>query len=214
VSGTAAGGAPTGTVSFYICNPSQVTGAAGSEQCAGSGATGDGTLVQAVTPLTAGPGANQSQATTTTAVTANQIGVWCFRSTYVSDSPVYTGSDGNAHAECFTVTNAASATSTQSWVPNDHVVVATDAGTLSGRLTISLRSGTCSGPVVYTEPAPYDGSADVTAPITRDTVNTTAVTAANNVTPYFWRIVFTPTSSFATGFTKCETTSITINNNP
>ena len=33
VTGTIAGGNPTGTVSFYLCNPSQVTGTAGNEVC-------------------------------------------------------------------------------------------------------------------------------------------------------------------------------------
>ena len=37
VEGVAAGGTPTGTVDFFICDPSQVQGAAGSETCATGG---------------------------------------------------------------------------------------------------------------------------------------------------------------------------------
>ena len=37
VTGVAAGGTPSGTVAFSICDPTQVQGAAGSENCATGG---------------------------------------------------------------------------------------------------------------------------------------------------------------------------------
>ena len=93
---------------------------------------------------------------------------------------------------------------------------------LAGTLSITLRSGTCTGTVVYTEPVPNGGA--FTATTAGAVYNTTNATVFVGTNPdgtaglaagtYFWSVTFTPTSSFATGFTKCETSTLTINNNP
>jgi len=212
VTGDSAAGSPTGTVTFFICNPGQVTGSAGAEICP----DGAGSQVGSPVTVTAIGGSNPPQTeATSAAVTANQLGVWCFRAAYTPDTAFYTGSSGDGHRECFTVTTTSSGTTQQNWLPNDHVVVSTPAGTLAGTLSIRLLSGSCDpavGTVVYTEPLPNGGA--ITVPATVDTTNTTFKVDAANAGSYFWRIVFTPTSSFATGFTKCETSTVTVNDNP
>jgi hypothetical protein len=222
VTNTSGSTGPTGTVNFYICTPSQVTGTGTSAHCAGTGSTGDGTLKQSVTPLTAGPNTNQSQATTTIAVVADTLGVWCFRADYVPDTTVFTGSTDNTNDECFSVTTTSSASSAQNWLPNDHVTISTPTGSLAGTLSITLRSGNClTGTVVYTEPVPNSGAFTATAAgATYDTTNgsvtaTTFKVDTNNAAAYYWKIVFTPTSSFGGGaITKCETSTVTVNDNP
>lgn len=228
VTGTAAGGPPPGSVNFYICTPSQVTiGTDGLAHCAGTGSTGDGGPVggtstgNPVSVTTVSGSTTQSEATSSPTVTANALGVWCFRADYVPTGTLYTGSSDNSNDECFTVTTTSSATSKQNWLPNDHIDISTATGaSLTGTLDISLRSGSCSGTKVYQEPAPYDGSdSTVSVPIAGgiDTSNSTFkvdVSPDANAGTYYWRIVFVPNSSFATGFTKCETSTVTINDSP
>jgi hypothetical protein len=97
-------------------------------------------------------------------------------------------------------------------------VVSTPTGSLAGTLVITLRSGTCNGTVVYTEPVPNNGAFTATAAgATYPTTNSTFKVHADpngNTGTYFWNITFTPTSTFATGFTKCETSTVTVDNNP
>jgi hypothetical protein len=217
VTGSAAGGDPTGTVNFFICGP------------IASPATCDGTT-NVGTPVSGNPqtcvpdGTVPPNDTTYTcsatsgSVTPTAIGRYCFRGEY-SGNTVYNGSSDSSATECFTVTTSSSGTSVQNWLPNDHVVLSTATGAnLTGTLDIDLRSGSCTGTVVYQEPAPYDGSVNtVTAPITVDTTNSTFKVHASptdNTGTYYWSIVFNPNSSFATGFTKCETSTVTINDNP
>jgi len=217
VTGDSADGFPTGNVTFFICNPSQVTGTAGNEVCA----SGDGTQVGSPVPTTniALSDPPQTEATSA-AVTANQLGVWCFRASYEPTNPVYTGSDGDGHRECFTVRTTSSGTSAQNWLPNDHVVVSTATGTLAGTLSITLHSGSCDGAVVYTEPVPNGGAFTATAAgAVYNTTNGSVPATTFKVNDalqgtYYWSIVFTPDSPFADGFTKCETSTVSINDNP
>jgi hypothetical protein len=90
VTGNAAGGSPTGNVSFFVCGP--VTGPPG---CA----TG-GTAVGGPVPLTGGAG-NTATASSVT-FSPGSAGVWCFRAEYSGDTNYGPGSDGSS-AECFTV---------------------------------------------------------------------------------------------------------------
>jgi hypothetical protein len=223
VTGAAGGGFPEGTVSFYLCGPSEVSGSTGSEVCA----IGDGTKQGADATLT--HVANEtikSEATSAgfTVTSTTTLGVYCYRAVYHSTSAVYDGvDDANTHSECFTVTNAASASSTQDWLPNDHVTITADASSIAGTLSIQLIKGTLgatcaasTGTVKYTEPVPNGGAFTATSSgATYDTTNATFKVAVADAGDYFWRIVFTPTSSFAGGaVTKCETSSVSINNNP
>ncbi len=90
VTGNAAGGSPSGTVSFFICGP--FTSASG---CAGGGKAVGGPV-----PLTAGANNTATAASITFSPTGH--GVWCFRAEYSGDSNYSPGSDGSA-GECFTV---------------------------------------------------------------------------------------------------------------
>jgi hypothetical protein len=213
----AGGGSPTGSVNFYICNPNQVTGTGANAHCAGTGSTGDGTAVTGnPVALNTAFGVDKSDATSG-AVTANILGVWCFRATYTPATDLFGGSSGDDNRECFSVGSSSSGTSAQKWLPNDHVVVSTPTGSLPGTLSITLRRGACDGNVVYTEPVPNSGAFTATAAgASYDTTNgsvpaTTFVVNTGNQDTYFWRIIFTPDSAFATGFTKCENSVVTVN---
>jgi len=82
-------------------------------------------------------------------------------------------------------------------------------------LSITLRSGTCDGTVVYTEPVPSGGAFTATTggaayTTTNDTFSVATATAGT----YYWKTIFTPTSSFAAGYTDCELSTVAINDNP
>ena len=123
------------------------------------------------------------------------------------------------------MTTTSSGASLQNWLPNDRVTVSSVGGVaLSGNLVITLREGSCTGAVKYTEDG--DPATGGIQPITLsntpsgtnfDTTNSTfKVTAANIAAGgvYYWSAVFTSTNTFVTGFTKCETSTLSINDNP
>src|SRR5205823_13093287 len=87
VTGDPADGFPEGTVTFFICNPGQVTGTAGNEVCPATAGS------QVGSPVTATDVSGETIKTeaTAAAVKANQLGVWCFRATYTPISAVYDG---------------------------------------------------------------------------------------------------------------------------
>ena len=211
LSGTA--GTPTGSVDFFLCQPTDVTAGG----CEGSAGTKIG-----VTKSLSG-GSATSDAASGTATTT--LGKYCWRAQYGGDGVYNAASHTNAGSECFTVRTSSSGSSQQNWLPNDRVTVSTPTGTVAGTLSIQLIEGTLgttcagsTGTVRYTEPVPNGGAFTATvAGASYDTTNGTVAgttfraTATGN---YYWRAVFTPTSTFASGFTLCETTSLTINNNP
>lgn len=220
VTGTAAGGTPTGDVNFFICSPSQVTGTGSNARCvAGTGTA----LTGNPRPLSAVAGSNPpaAQVTSSPAVTANVLGVWCFRATFVpggSNAANYNGSSDNSNGECFTVRTTSAMTSLQEWLPNDTITLTSAGGiNLTGTLVVTLREGSCTGTVKYTEPtftSPAGGWASGTE---FETTNSSfSVTAANIAAGgvYYWRAVFTSSNEFVDGFTKCETSTLSINNNP
>jgi hypothetical protein len=211
ITGTDAGGTPTGTVDFFICDPTQTTGAAGNEVCsAGTALAGNPRTATAI----AGSSPPKSQATSSPAVVANKLGVWCFRAVYTpggANGSHYRGSNDSTHGECFTVTTTPSATSAQNWLPNDTVTVGPAGGAaLNGTLDITLRSDTCTGTVRYTEPTiTLSNTAPGSQFVTHNSIFT--VTTVNQGT-YYWSIVFTPAAgSFEHGFTKCENSTLSIN---
>jgi hypothetical protein len=111
VTGSAFGGVPTGTVSFWVCAPDELSGAVGSEFCD----DGDGTaLAGNPRPLSTNQADPTKSATALSSpgVAGNTAGVWCFRATYTPTGNTYTGSSDNSHGECVTVAKAASSTVT------------------------------------------------------------------------------------------------------
>ena len=84
---------------------------------------------------------------------------------------------------------------------------------LTGTLSVTLRSGTCLGTVVFTEPT-NTTLTGVASGTSFDTTNTIFKVRTATAGTYFWRIVFTPTNTSIGGVTKCETSTVTINDAP
>jgi hypothetical protein len=93
VTGNAAGGSPTGTVSFYECGPT-----ASAQAC-----TSMGNPVGSAVGLTAGAGNTSSS--TSVSFTPTGTGYWCFAGYYSGDSN-YSASSDTSTDECFDVTAA------------------------------------------------------------------------------------------------------------
>jgi hypothetical protein len=209
VTGTTAGGTPTGTVSFWICNPSQVTGAVGAEVCA----SGDGTLILP-DPKTLTSASATSATAVSGPVTANVVGIWCFRAVYTPDTPNYTGSGDATHGECFIVTDSTSASSLQEWLPNDQATITSAGGTaLNGTLSFTLYdSDDCSGTVL--RPAQEFDLVNATSLEDRTKKTTNTDVFVNSTNEVSWKVFFDSDNPLVADTTHCETTSLTIDNNP
>ncbi len=207
VTGAAAGGTPTGTVNFFICDPTQVTGGAGSEVCAGGTALSGNPRTATAIALSNPP---QSEATSSPAVTANQTGVWCFRATYTPDTNGYIGSSDATHDECFTVTDTTSTTTAQDWLPNDSATITSGGSALNGSVSFTLyNAGGCTGTVLYAEgPIAVNGS--TTMPLI--THNTSVKVTATGSTTVSWKVVYTSNNANVSGSNTCESTTLNITN--
>jgi uncharacterized repeat protein (TIGR01451 family) len=159
---------PTGTITFFLCNPSEVT-AGGCE----SGGT------QVGDPVTIDSGSATSESADASLTTT--AGTYCWRAEYTPDpdgAKFYAaGTETNSDSECFTVVKNQPTLTTQlsadSILNTDSV---TDTATLagatddaSGAITISVYSGSdasaCDGTAVASETASpaTDGNGDYTA---------------------------------------------------
>ena len=224
ITGAAGGGFPDGTVKFYLCDPDQtslVNSGAGTEFCD----VGNGTLVDANNNGGAVSTTHVANETIKTEATSagvsfsatSKLGVWCFRAEFTSTTAVYNDSKGGDHTECFTIANAASATSAQDWLPNDQITITSDAGSIAGTITVKLLKGGCDPSAqgvteIYTDGSAVAFTADADGN-TYTTNNQTHKVTAAGPDDYYWRAVFTPTSSFAGGvITKCEHSTLTITN--
>ncbi|HXJ80394.1 MAG TPA: IPTL-CTERM sorting domain-containing protein [Candidatus Methylomirabilis sp.] len=191
VSGT--GPTPTGTVTFFLCGPAQVTSA---------GCPTGGTQVG--TSKTLSNGSATSDSTNNT----NTPGKYCWRAEYSGDT-TYTGSSHtDAIAECFNVPGPSIST-----LPDPvtgHVGdVLNDSATLSGpipagTLLFSLfppEDQSCSGTPVFT------ATVNVTGPGTFSTTNAVSTTGDNTATElgtYHWSAVFTPTGGGSQLIANCD----------
>jgi hypothetical protein len=203
VTGTTAGGTPTGTIHFFICNPTQVAANGGDCSSGGTALTDETAL--------AGPGATQSHADSD-AVNANVVGTWCFRAVYEPDTNNYTGSHDWSTGECFTVQDSTSITSGQTWVPNDTADVTSTGGTaLNGTLTIVLyESSDCSGTAVPGQTYTFTLT-NAASPAERVTTNSTYSVSVDKTVS--WQVTFTPAAgSNVTGNHHCETSTVTVTN--
>ena len=212
-----ADGTPTGTITFYVCDPTQTTGAAGAEVCA----TG-GTLLNAPTAAAVSGSNPPASSADSTAVIANMVGTWCFRAVYTpggANGGNYNGSSDARHSECFVITDSTGATSAQTWLPNDSATITSVGGTaLSGTLSFTLYdSDNCTGTVLYqedTDPVtagvqPYSFT-NAASPVVRSTNNSTvSVTTSKTVS---WLVTFTSSNSLVSGSSHCEKTALTITN--
>jgi len=202
VSASGLGGVPTptGSVKFFICSPSQLSGGA----CPSPNGTfvdvgGDEPNGETLTPdpIDATKANAESDS-----FTPNVIGTWCWRGEYSGDQfydPVTDASIG----ECFTVTDTSSITTDQKWLPNDTASVTTAGGTaVSGTVTFTLyENGTCSAPAKAT-------FTDSSAPF--ETNNTSVYTSTQTIS---WRAHFESNNGVAASDSSCETSTVTINNN-
>jgi hypothetical protein len=202
------GGTPTGTVTFFVCTPTQVTANGGT--CSSSG-----TQVGSAVQTTAVAGSNPPQSTATSSgVTANATGTWCFRGVYTpggANGANYTGSSDASTDECFTVTDTTTSTSNQNWLPNDTGSVSSKNGApLNGTLSAQLfTSGDCSGSPVSGQL--YSTTLNGTSSMgTVTTTNKTFLVSAS--TAVSWLVKFTSSDSNVAGSMHCESTSLTINN--
>jgi hypothetical protein len=211
VQATLAGdGTPTGTVTFFVCDPTQTSGGA----CPAPNGTQVGSAVTTQAISGSSPPASSADSAM---VTVNKTGTWCFRAVYTpggANGSNYTGSSDASSTECFTVNDSTLSTSAQTWLPNDTAVVTPANGApLNGTLSAQLYTGgTCaSGSEVsgqlYSKTLTNATSA---ADRTLTTNNTTfSVTTSTSVS---WQVTFTSTDSNVTPSSHCESTSLTINN--
>ncbi len=200
-------GPPTGTVMFFVCDPTQTVGGACPDP--------NGSLVSSTTNLTPISGSNPpASSADSAAVTVNKTGTWCFRAVYTpggANGSNYSGSADASSGECFTVTDTTSSSSAQDWLPNDTATVTSANGApLSGTLSAQLFMGdTCTGTPVsgqgYSKTLSGTG-----ASATLTTSNTTFKVTAN--ASVSWLVTFTSTDPNVSGSSHCESTDLTITN--
>jgi hypothetical protein len=208
---TSGDGTPTGTVTFFICDPTQTTG--------GACPTGGSQVGSPVTTTAVANSSPPASSADSSAVTANQTGTWCWRAVYTpggANGSNYTGSSDASSGECFTVTDTTGSTSAQTWQPNDTATVAAGAGaplngTLSAQLYTGDNCGATSGSAVngqlYTKTlANATSAADRTL-----TTNNTSFSVSTS-SAVSWLVTFTSTDSNVAGSSHCESTSLTITN--
>jgi hypothetical protein len=207
--------APTGDVTFFLCNSSQLSASGLCES--------GGTNIGSVTLVDTAPPVGESSATSAQVNTPGaQLGPgkYCFRAEWPGDVsyPTPLVHFGSGNAECFFVRDTTSASSLQNWLPNDQATITAGSSStvLNGTLAFQLFSGDNCG---VTSGSPITGQSyshtltNAASPATRATSNQTfVVTAANNAGAYSWRVTFTSTDPNVLGSSHCQKTVITITN--
>jgi hypothetical protein len=202
-------GTPTGTVTFFVCNPAQVSGGT----CPDGSGTQVGSAVTATAVANSDPPASSADSAS---VTANQIGTWCFRAVYAPDTPTYTGSEDASANECFTVTDSTVTTSAQNWLPNDSATVAPTGGApLNGTLTIQLYTdnacGAAGGSAVSGQQ--YQKTLKDATSIADRTLTTSNTTyLVSQSTGVSWKVTFHSSDGNVSDSSTCESTNLTISN--
>jgi hypothetical protein len=209
---TTGDGTPTGTVSFFVCDPTQVSNGA----CAAPNGTqvGNPVTTQAVSGLS--PPASSA---TSDAVTVNKTGTWCFRAEYApggANGSNYTASSDASSGECFTVTDTTASTSAQNWLPNDTATVAPANGApLNGTLSTQLYTGDSCG---VTSGSAVSGQvyqktlANATSAADRTLTTSNATFLVSASTSVSWLVTFTSNDPNVAGSSHCEVTSLAITN--
>jgi hypothetical protein len=206
ISATQSGdGTPSGTVTFFVCNPNQTVGGACPDPA--------GSQVGSPVPTTAVSGSNPPQSTAmSAAITANITGTWCFRAVYSPDTPNYTGSSDASSGECFTVKDTTVSSSAQSWVPNDAASVSSVNGApLNGTLTVQLYTGT--GCTTGNAVSGHGYTKTVSNNTTATTVSLTTTNADVFNSDVSWLVTFHSSDpNVADPPSHCESSSLTVNN--
>jgi hypothetical protein len=201
-------GTPTGTVTFFLCNPNQTTGGA----CP-TGGTQVGNPVTTTAVANSSPPA--SSADSTPAVTVNQTGTWCFRAVYTpggANGANYTGSSDASSGECFIVTDTTVSSSAQSWVPNDAASASSVNGApLNGTLTVQLYTGT--GCTSGNQVSGHVYTKTVSNNTTATTVSLTTTNTDVFNSDVSWLVTFHSSDpNVADPPSHCESSSLTVNN--
>jgi hypothetical protein len=204
VTGTPAGGPPTGTVKFFICSPTQLDL---SGLCS-SGGTQVGTPAEGETlsPI----GITNSSEATSESFTPDAIGKWCWRGEYSGDDDYKPSSDSD-ESECLNVIQLQPALdTTQTWTVKDSATVTVSGGgDLAGSVTFELhRSATCTDATpILTETKPVSGASP-------QTVETTPQTITVSEPTLYWKVSYTSTNGAHKDIpaTCTENSSLTIDN--
>jgi len=181
VTGNAAAGSPTSTVSFYQCGPTSVAMACTSEaHPVGS-------------PVTVTAGANNTATATSTSFTPTATGYWCFAAVYAGDSN-YTGSSDTTVDECVDVTPAT--TTTKTTPGSTTIVLGTTTDTDGATVTGNATGGDPTGTVSFYECGPSaSAAACTTTTATNQVGGPVTVTGGANNTATATSASFTPTST-------------------
>ena len=200
VTGSAAGGDPTGNVSFFVCGPL----ASGTCASGGTAVTGNPqTLVSDGNPATF------TSSATSGAFTPLAVGTYCFRAEY-GGSLVYNPSSDSGANECFVVNDTTGINTHQTWLPNDSATLTSAHGApMNGTLSFTLfESSDCTGTVL--RPAQSFTLSNASSPVSRSTTNTTVTVEASDSVS--WKVDFTSSDSNVSSSTACEKTSLVITN--
>jgi hypothetical protein len=184
---------PSGTVTFFLCGPTDPSSTA---VCSTGGSpAGTGTL--------SGSGGTAS-ATSAPAVAPTAPGRYCFRAEWPGDTNYTTPLThaGTGNSECFIVQDTSTTTTAQKWLPQDTATVTTTGGSaVSGTVTFSLYlNGTCTGPAART-------FTDSSAPF--ETNNTTYETSSTTIS---WTATFVSDNGVVGSTSGCEVSTLTITN--
>jgi hypothetical protein len=175
VTGNAAGGSPTGTVTFYACGETP------------SPAPCTSTANPVGSPVHVAPGANDASSGTSSAFMPTSPGYWCFAGVY-SGSLDYQGSSDTTTDECFHVTAGVSFTST---APSSTTIVSGQSDTDTATVTGNSAGGSPTGDVSFYECGPTTSPTDCTS--TADPVGgPVALVAGANDTATAPSVPFTP----------------------
>jgi hypothetical protein len=200
------GGPLTGSVTFFVCDPTQTSGGACPDP--------NGTLVGPPTGVpTVDLGTNPASATADSAgVTANKLGTWCFRAVYTPSTANYTGSSDATPGECFIVKDTTKSSSAQSWVPNDAASASSVNGApLNGTLTVQLYTGT--GCTNGNQVSGHVYQKTVSGNTTLATVSLTTTNSDVFNSDVSWLVTFSSTDgNVSNPPDHCESSSLTVNN--
>jgi len=212
---TTPGGPADGTITFSLYGPSATavcTTAIATRVVTVSGDSGSGDPPKVY---------KASDGTGSGSLTPTQVGTYYWIAVYSGDSPNTNGATTACDdaGESSVVTDTTSVLTKQDWLPNDSAKISSTGGSAlpaGGTVTFTLYSnGTCEPGtedvnVLYTSGAIAVSGA---SPQIRSTNNTSVKVLTTQTVS--WLVVYTSNDSNLSGSTSsCETTALTINNNP
>lgn len=182
VTGIGSSQPPTGTVTFFICAPGELTSGA----CPTGGTT---VSTNALAPI-----ANTSTSETFSDLfTPNEPGTWCWRGVYSGDDNYPTSTDAST-GECFEVIQLQPTIATaQTFSVFDTASITVDprAGDLEGNVVFQLfvNDTTCAGTPVLTTSVPISG------PSGQQASSGTHVISVEGSQTLSWKVVYTSSKS-------------------